>query len=74
MEKKIKLVSLNIVLNIFLFILMIFTIQNSSQKVKIFVLSKETINLPVSFVLGTSFILGSINGSLLTFIIKNKRN
>ena len=40
-------------------------IQNSSNKNKINLLVQETINLPISFIVGTSFITGSIFGNFL---------
>tara|TARA_B100000925_G_scaffold220263_1_gene169057 strand:- start:1030 stop:1251 length:222 start_codon:yes stop_codon:yes gene_type:complete len=48
----------------FLFILLI-GIQNSSNKAKVNFLIDETIELPVSFIIGTSFITGSLLGSLI---------
>ena len=50
--------------NLFLFIILIITIQNSSQREKINLLGKESIELPLSFIMGTSFIVGSTTGSL----------
>ena len=38
-------------------------IQNSSNKSKVNFLINETVNLPISFVIGSSFIGGSIIGS-----------
>jgi hypothetical protein len=40
-------------------------IQNSSQKRKINLLITETIKLPISFIVGISFISGSITGSFI---------
>jgi len=48
-----------------LFLMLIVGIQNSSEKSKIFFFKNETIKLPISFILGTSFISGSIIGSLV---------
>ena len=39
-------------------------IQNSSQKAKVYLLNNESINLPISFIIGLSFISGSMAGSL----------
>ena len=50
----------------FLFILLI-GIQNSSNKAKVNFLIDETIELPVSFIIGTSFISGSMVGSIINF-------
>ena len=46
-----------------LFLLLIIGIQNSSNKSKVNFLINETINLPISFIIGSSFIGGSIIGS-----------
>ena len=47
------------------FLILLIGIQNSSSKVKVNLLINETIRLPISFIIGTSFISGSIFGSLL---------
>ena len=57
--------------NICLFGLLFIGIQNSSNKHKVDLLIDETIELPISFIVGSSFILGSIFGSFL-FIDMNK--
>ena len=54
----------NVFYNSSLFIILLIGIQNSSSKVKINLLINETIRLPISFIIGTSFISGSILGSL----------
>ena len=41
------------------------TIQNSSQKRNVNLLITETVKLPISFIVGVSFISGSISASLL---------
>ena len=56
-----------------LFILLMVGIQNSSNKSKVNFLINETINLPVSFIIGTNFICGSLIGTFLTINI-NKKN
>ena len=48
-----------------LFLFLIVAIQNSSYKNKVNLLIDETVNLPVSFIVGSSFITGSILGSFL---------
>ena len=62
-----------ITFNSSLFLLLIIGIQNSRDKSKINFLITETVKLPVSFIMGTSFISGSIIGSITTlkFIKKN---
>ena len=53
-------------LNSALFLLLIIGIQNSSNRKKVKLPIGETVNLPISFIVGISFISGSITGSLLT--------
>tara|TARA_Y100000589_G_C27049269_1_gene586578 strand:- start:290 stop:436 length:147 start_codon:yes stop_codon:yes gene_type:complete len=45
-------------------------IQNSSNKKKVNYFFGETINLPIAFIVGVSFISGSISGSIITNIKK----
>ncbi len=54
-----------------LFLLLIVGIQNSSNKSKINFLINETVKLPISFVIGSSFIAGSIIGSFININITN---
>ena len=46
------------------FFLLIIGIQNSDQKNKINLFNNESIELPVSFIVGLSFISGSLTGNL----------
>ncbi len=55
-----------LIFNSSLFFLLIIGIQNSSSKSKVNFLINKTVDLPISFVIGTSFISGSLIGSLLT--------
>ena len=55
----------NLVFNSCLFLILIIGIQNNTNKSKINFLINETVELPVSFILGGSFICGSILASLL---------
>ena len=52
--------------NISLFLLLIIGIQNSSNTRRVNLIFSETIKLPISFIIGISFISGSITGSLVT--------
>ena len=61
----IKKIIFTILFNSSLFILLLIGIQNSSNKSKINFLKNESINLPISFIIGTSFITGSFTGSIL---------
>ena len=68
-----KKVLFTITLNSALFLILIIGIQNSSNKSKVKLILGETINLPIGFVVGISFISGSIFGSVLTMNIGNKK-
>ncbi len=59
--------------NACLFLILIIGIQNSSNKSKVDLLFDETVNLPIGFILGTSFIGGSILGSVIS-LNSNKKN
>ena len=61
-----------VIFNSCLFALLFIGIQNSSNKSKVDLLINETIELPISFVVGSSFILGSILGSFIDFNINKK--
>ena len=62
-----------IILNSALFFLLIIGIQNSSNRSKVKLIIGETVSLPISFIIGMSFISGSVSGSLLTINLKNQR-
>ena len=70
----IKKFTLTIIFNSCLFIVLFIGIQNSSNKNKVNLLINETIELPISFIVGSSFILGSILGSFLVLDIDNEQN
>ena len=59
------------IFNSCLFVILFIGIQNSSNKNRVDLLINETIELPISFIVGTSFIFGSILGN---FIVFNKNN
>ena len=58
--------------NFSLFLLLIIGIQNSLNKSKVNFLIEETVFLPVGFILGSSFISGSLFGSLITINFRKK--
>jgi len=47
-------------------------LQNSSNKKEVNMLVNKTINLPIGFIVGVSFLSGSITGSLITTNYKSK--
>ena len=59
--------------NISLFLILIIGIQNSSRKTKVNILINETVSLPISFIIGLSFIGGSLTGSFLNFDFNDKK-
>ena len=67
----IKKLFLAVIFNSCLFVVLFIGIQNSSNKNKVDLFIDETIELPISFIVGSSFILGSIFGS---FLILDKNN
>jgi len=72
MKKIFQITSFNILLNSILFIFMILSIQNSNSKRTITFFSYNTIPLPISFIAGTSFIIGSLSGLLIYDFLKKK--
>ena len=62
------------IFNSCLFVLLFTGIQNSSKKSKVDLLIDETIELPISFIVGSSFILGSILGGFFAFNLHNEKN
>ncbi len=65
MFSQFKKIILSFLINGFLLLSLILIIQNSNTKNKVNLLIIETIELPLSFILGVSFISGSLLGSLL---------
>ena len=61
-------------INIFLLFFLLFAIQNSQEKKVTKIFNRETIELPISFILGTSFVAGSLSGGFIFSILsfKNK--
>ena len=61
-----------VIFNSCLFVILLIGIQNSSNKNKVDLLIDKTIELPISFIMGSSFILGSIFGSVLILDMNNE--
>ena len=68
----IKKLFLAVIFNSCLFVALFIGIQNSSNKSEVNLLIEETIELPISFIVGTSFILGSILGGFLILDANNE--
>mgnify|MGYP001234596387 CR=1 FL=1 len=67
-----KKVLFSLTLNSALFLLLIIGIQNSGNKSKVNLIFGETVSLPISFIIGISFISGSITGNFLNINFGNK--
>ena len=73
MSYLVRKVFLGLIFNSSLFAILIIGIQNSTNNSKVNLIFEETVQLPISFIVGNSFIAGSILGSLLTHN-SNKKN
>lgn len=62
-----------IILNLSMFLLLMIGIQNSSERRKVNFIIGETISLPVSFIIGISFISGSLSSTLLKIDLDTKK-
>ena len=60
--------------NFSLFLLLMIGIQNSVIRKKVNLLINETIALPISFILGVSFISGSLTSNLLKIDLNDKND
>ena len=61
-------------LNLTFFLILMIGIQNSSTKRKVNFLINQTVSLPISFIVGISFISGSLVGSILKANFNDKEN
>ena len=62
----------SLILNSSLFLILITGVYNSDKKSKVNFLTQETIDLPISFIIGSSFIAGSVTGGFISFFIRKK--
>ena len=69
-----KKIILALTFNASLFLLLIIGIQNSSESRRVNFILKETVKLPISFIIGVSFIGGSLTGSALANTFMNQNN
>ena len=56
-----------------IFVMLMIGIQNSLNKKKVNLVLTETVSLPISFIIGTSFISGSLVGGFLSINSKKKK-
>ena len=67
-----KKIFFTLTFNISLFLILIIGIQNSSKSRKVNMIITETVSLPISFIIGVSFICGSLTSSLLTIDLEER--
>ena len=60
--------------NLSLFLILMIGIQNSSIRKNVNLMITETITLPISFIIGVSFISGSLTGNLLKMDFNNEND
>ena len=72
MIKELKNTSFLILFNFSLFLMLMIGIQNSTLKSKVNFIVNETVELPLSFIIGVSFISGSMFSNFL--ILKKNNN
>ena len=72
MKYLIKKLFFTALFNSCLFLMLFIGIQNSSNKSKVDLLIEETVELPISFIIGSSFILGSVLGNFFVLNINNE--
>ena len=62
----------SLLINIFLVFFLLFAIQNSQEKKTLKFFNKESIELPISFILGSSFLAGSLTCGFILSICNFK--
>ena len=72
MNLQIKKIFFILIFNSCLFSILVIGLQNNSNKSKVNFLIEETVKLPIGFIVGTSFITGSIIGNLFKFDLDSK--
>ena len=74
MSYSIKKFIFDLLFNGSLLVILIIGIQNSSNKTKVNFIVNETIELPISFIVGLTFINGSILGNFIDITEFAKKN
>ncbi len=69
-----KKIIFTLTFNVSLFLLLIIGIQNSSDSRRVNLILNQTVKLPVAFIIGVSFISGSLTGSTLTNTFINQKH
>ena len=74
MPSKVSALFLNLLVNFVIFSLLFLGVQNANKKNAINFLSYQSVEMPVGFILGVSFILGTTTGSLPVLFSKNSKD
>ena len=72
MSLQIKKIFFMVIFNSCLFSILVIGLQNNTDKNRVNLLIEETVKLPIGFIVGSSFIVGSIIGNLFNFGLDNK--
>ena len=65
---------LNLIVNFVIFLLLFIGIQNANTQNRVKFLRMKSIELPVGFILGLNFVIGSTIGSALVISARNDQN
>ena len=74
MYKKNKFLLINLIVNFVIFLLLFIGIQNANTQNRVNFLKMKSIELPLGFILGLNFVIGSAIGSALVIIPRNDQN
>jgi len=73
MNLRIKKFFFMVIFNSCLISLLVIGLQNNSNKTRVNLLIEKTVKLPIGFIVGSSFITGSIIGNFFNFGLDNKK-
>ena len=74
MYKKNKFLLINLMVNFVIFLLLFIGIQNANTQNRVNFLKMKSIELPLGFILGLNFVIGSAIGSALVIIPRNEQD
>ena len=74
MYKKNKFLLINLIVNFVIFLLLFIGIQNANTQNRVNFLKMKSIELPLGFILGLNFVIGSAIGSALVIIPRNEQD
>ena len=74
MRSKVSFLFLNLLVNFVMFSLLFLGVQNANKKNAINFFSYQSVEMPVGFILGVSFILGTTTGGLPFLFSENSKD